>query len=104
VNPAQQLSLEFNSDEARLKHPQGDAALRLTGYGYGGRLRTPAQAKLMASGNRVEFRRGELSEWYVKRLEGGTRLQSAEDAHHAALHLALCRHSPRQRLVRLAIA
>ena len=41
VNPAQRLTLEFNSDEVRLKHPQGDAILRLTGYGYGNRLRTP---------------------------------------------------------------
>jgi hypothetical protein len=65
VNPAQRLDLEFNSDGARLKHPQGDAALRLTGYGYGERLRTPVKAKPAASGNRVEYERGELSEWYV---------------------------------------
>ena len=70
VNAAQRLALEFNSDEARLKHAQGDVALRLTGYGYGGRLRTPLKAKPVASGNRVEYRRGELSEWYVNDSRG----------------------------------
>jgi len=50
VNPAQRLALEFNSDEARLKHPQGDVALRLTGYGYGSRLRTPLAATPAVSG------------------------------------------------------
>jgi hypothetical protein len=70
INPAQQLTLEFNSDGARLEHPLGDVALRLTAYGYGGRLLTPLQAKPTASGNRVEYRRGELSEWYVNDSRG----------------------------------
>src|SRR5579863_1255251 len=52
VNPVNGLALEFNSDEARLRHPQGDAALRLTGYGYGDQLRTPQKANPTVSGNR----------------------------------------------------
>jgi hypothetical protein len=70
MNPAQRLALEFNSEEARLQHPQGDVSLRLTGYGYGQRLRTPQKSKPAASGNRVEYRRGELSEWYVNDSRG----------------------------------
>ncbi len=70
VNPAQRLVLEFNHDGARLIHPQGDAALRLTGFGYDGRLRTPLEAKPAASGNRVEYQRGDLSEWYVNGSRG----------------------------------
>jgi hypothetical protein len=70
VNPAQRLELEFSSDEALLKHPQGDTALRLTGYGYGARRRMPLQAKPTVSGNRVEYQRGELSEWYVNDSRG----------------------------------
>jgi hypothetical protein len=58
VNPAQRLALEFNTNGARLKHPQGDTALRLTGFGYGFKLRRPVRAKPTASGNRVEYQRG----------------------------------------------
>ncbi len=70
VNPAQRLTLEFDRNEARLKHPQGDTALRLTGYGYGKRLRTPAKATPAVSGNRVQYNRGELSEWYANDARG----------------------------------
>jgi hypothetical protein len=70
VNPAQRLELEFSSDEARLKHSLGDTSLRLTGYGYGARLRPPVEAKPAVSGNRVEYQRGELTEWYVNDSRG----------------------------------
>ena len=58
VNPAQRLTLDFDRDEARLKHPQGDAVLRLIGYGYGSRLRAPRTAELKAFDNRIEYQRG----------------------------------------------
>jgi hypothetical protein len=70
VNPAQRLALDFNRDEARLKHRQGDTVLRLIGYGYGNRLRTPRTAKLAVLNNRIEYQRGELSEWYVNNSRG----------------------------------
>src|ERR1700736_6011157 len=44
VNPAQRLELEFNGNGARLRHPLGDIEVRLTGYGYGERLRSPVKA------------------------------------------------------------
>jgi hypothetical protein len=64
---AQRLDLEFSPAEARLKgrNPQDDVAFRLKGYGYARHLRTPDPAQLSANGNRVEYRRGGITEWYV---------------------------------------
>jgi len=70
VNPAERLSLEFDGQEARLRHPDGSVSLHLTGYGYGDRLRKPARATVAANGNRVEYQRGDLTEWYVNGSQG----------------------------------
>ena len=69
-NRAQRLTLEFNSQEARLSHPDGSVSFHLTGYGYGDRLRTPARATLNGTDNRVEYQRGDLTEWYLNGSEG----------------------------------
>src|ERR1700693_2988339 len=45
-NASQRLTLEFTPQEARLQNPSASGSLRLTGYGYGRRLRTPIEAKL----------------------------------------------------------
>ncbi len=70
VNPAQRLTLEFNGQEARLSHPDGSVNLHLTGYGYGDRLQKPADARLTGTGSRVEYQRGDLTEWYVNGSQG----------------------------------
>ena len=69
-NAAQQLSVEFDHSDVRLTHPEGSVDFHLTGYGYGERLQKPAPATLSASGNRLEYRRGELIEWYVNGSQG----------------------------------
>ena len=69
-NPAQRLTLEFDGQEARLSHPDGSVALHLTGCGYGERLRKPPGARLTGTGNRVEYQRGDLTEWYVNGSQG----------------------------------
>ena len=69
-NPAQRLTFEFNEREARLSHPEGSVAFHLTGYGYGDRLQKPARAILIGAGNRIEYRRGDLTEWYVNGRQG----------------------------------
>ena len=69
-NAAQSLTMEFSAREAQLKDSQGRAGLRLAGYGYGERLRTPAEAKVVGAGNRLEYRREELIEWYVNEARG----------------------------------
>ena len=70
VNPAQRLTLEFDSQGARLNHPDGSVSFHLAGYGYGDRLRKPARAKLTGNANRVEYQRGDLIEWYVNGSQG----------------------------------
>jgi uncharacterized repeat protein (TIGR01451 family) len=70
VNPVQRLTLEFNGQEARLNHPDGSVSFQLTGYGYGDRLRKPARAVLAGHGNRLEYQRGDLTEWYVNGSQG----------------------------------
>jgi hypothetical protein len=70
VNPAQRLTFEFTQREARLSHPNGSVTFHLTRYGYGDRLRRPASARLFGSANRVEYRRGDLTEWYSNGSQG----------------------------------
>jgi hypothetical protein len=69
-NPAQRLTLEFNGQGARLSHPQGSVSFHLTGYGYGDRLQKAAPARLFGTGNRVEYQRRDLTEWYVNGSQG----------------------------------
>ena len=70
VNPAERLTLEFDGHEARLRHPDGSVTFHLTGYGYGDRLQKPAHARPTGNGNRVEYQRGDLTEWYVNGSQG----------------------------------
>ena len=44
--------------------------LRLIGYGYEGAVQPVASASLTAQGNRVEYRRAGLKEWYVNDEQG----------------------------------
>jgi hypothetical protein len=68
--PAWRLSLTFDNRGARLSHPRGGIAFRLAGYGYADRLREPAGVSPTGAGNRVEYRRGDLAEWYVNGPQG----------------------------------
>jgi hypothetical protein len=69
-NDAQRLSIEFDSQGARLRHPLGSAGIHLAGLGYGDALEAPAAPKLTADGARLEYRRGDLTEWYVNSRQG----------------------------------
>jgi len=69
-NAAQRLELQFTPQEAELQYPNASGGLRLTGYGYGQQLQTPADAQLARQGNRVEYLRGDLTEWYVNQADG----------------------------------
>jgi hypothetical protein len=89
-NRAHNLRTCFTSDGVRVTPRSGKAqwrwGLALRGYGDAGRLRSPAAAHPQARGNRVEYDRGVLTEWYVndpRGLEQGFTLhrpvtQSAE--------------------------
>ena len=80
----------------------GDSAgwewgLELTGYGYEGAIQPVTSATLSVYGNRIEYRRGHLTEWYVndeRGLEQGFTLDAPPFARAYArtplqIHLAL---------------
>jgi nucleoside-specific outer membrane channel protein Tsx len=69
-NRGQHLTVEFDSTAAHFSHPEGSIGVRLTGYGYGDRLEKPAPVAPIGTGNRVEYRRGDLTEWYMNAPPG----------------------------------
>jgi hypothetical protein len=69
-NPAQQISARFSPAEARFQSQESGVGLCLQSYGYGERLTKAVRARLVGNGNRVEYLRGNLTEWYVNRPEG----------------------------------
>jgi nucleoside-specific outer membrane channel protein Tsx len=69
-NRGQHLTVEFDSTAAHFSHPEGSIGVPLTGYGYGDRLEKPAPVAPIGTGNRVEYRRGDLTEWYMNAPPG----------------------------------
>ncbi|MFG0318249.1 MAG: FG-GAP-like repeat-containing protein [Planctomycetota bacterium JB042] len=74
-NRAQGLRTWFTEDGVRLARRTADAAswslgMALTGVGRGASVAPPAPAAPTANGNRVEYRRGGLVEWYVNDERG----------------------------------
>jgi uncharacterized protein (DUF2345 family) len=65
ANAAQSLSAKFTSTGTEFRCLNSRWKLKLNGYGYGGALRTVATVNPHAHLNRVEYRRGEVTEWYV---------------------------------------
>jgi hypothetical protein len=60
-NSAQRLGMEFDAGGVRISHPEGSVAFHLEGY---------APAAPVVSGTRLEYRRGNLTEWYVNGPSG----------------------------------
>ncbi|HEY0547807.1 MAG TPA: PKD domain-containing protein [Pyrinomonadaceae bacterium] len=75
-NTAQGWRARFDSDGLRIKTRAADAgkahrwALRLRSYGYGERAVPVERAEVATAGNRIEYRRGSLVEWYVNERRG----------------------------------
>jgi hypothetical protein len=65
TNPAQQLSTYFGVNGVDFRCSSSHFRLALRSYGYGNALRAVDSATPHADGNRVEYRRGPLTEWYV---------------------------------------
>src|SRR5258707_403780 len=63
-NAKECLAAEFDTRETRLQHPHGSVAFRLLGYGYGPHLTSPAATRPSGTADRVEYRRGDITEWY----------------------------------------
>ena len=74
VNHAQQLEVVFTREGPDFMPRRGQSAwrwgLRLAGYEYGDRRQRLTEATLVVSGNRVQYRRGDLVEWYVNNERG----------------------------------
>jgi hypothetical protein len=78
-NPRQGLAAEFTPRGVELRTETARCAMALRGYGYGQALRAVSGAAPEAIANRVEYRRGALTEWYVNGplgLEQGFTLQA----------------------------
>ena len=74
-NRAQNLRIYFTPDGIRAIPRTGDGAawewgLTLKGFGYEGAVQPVAPATLSVEGDRVEYRRGGLTEWYVNDERG----------------------------------
>ena len=79
-NPDHAVSADFTSAGVRFRLGTGKWGLRLRGHGYGDRLFDASASAPTANANRVEYRRGALTERYVNGpigLEQGFTLQEA---------------------------
>lgn len=80
ANPKHGLAAEFTPDGLEVGAGAARWQLRLEGYGYGESLAAVTAANPQANANRVEYRRGDLTEWYVNGpvgLEQGFTLDKA---------------------------
>lgn len=64
-NPRHGFSISFSSLAPIISSAEGKFSLKLIAYGRGNRLQSPPSAHLSAQGNRIEYLRGPLTEWYV---------------------------------------
>jgi uncharacterized protein (DUF2345 family) len=93
VNSAQDLSTRFTSRGIEVKSGNARWSLAFLGYGHGQTLQAAQPAAPVANSNRVEYRRGTLTEWYVNGpagLEQGfTITQRSTNSQNEPLTIAL---------------
>lgn len=90
-NPDHSVSANFTSAGARFHLGTSTWALTLRGHGYSDRLLDARAVAPTANANRVEYRRGALTEWYVNGpigLEQGFTLQQAPGQANGPLTLS----------------
>ncbi|HYL37362.1 MAG TPA: FG-GAP repeat protein [Bryobacteraceae bacterium] len=95
-NAAQKLDLRFRASDATLRLAgdtgRASVAFEFLGFGYGDRWAAPERARLVGSANRIEYRRGALTEWYVndeRGLEQGFRVATRPGTEAGPLLIAL---------------
>jgi hypothetical protein len=69
-NSEQNLELRFEQATTTVIAPDGQLQLRFAGCGRGTQLVRQERATLAVSKNRVEYRRGPITEWYVNDTHG----------------------------------
>jgi FG-GAP repeat len=65
ANPRQQLTIHFNSEGVEVSTGTARWQMAVHGYGYGETVQKVSAAVPEANRNRVDYRRGALTEWYV---------------------------------------
>lgn len=74
TNHRHRLQVTFGQAAVDVRPREGDGTwrwgLRLAGYGYGDRREQLVEASRVVDGNRIEYRRGALVEWYVNERRG----------------------------------
>jgi len=92
-NTPQGLRAVFKAGGVRIRTGDADWGMSLLAYGYGDALRAAQPAVPRATLNRVEYRRGSLTEWYVNGpagLEQGfTLAEPPAGKHNGPLTIAL---------------
>src|SRR5208282_3199707 len=93
TNSAQDLSAHFTAHGIEINSGNDRWGFAFLGYGYGEALKPAQPAAPVANSNRVEYRRGTLTEWYVNGpagLEQGfTIRQRSLSSQHESLTIAL---------------
>jgi hypothetical protein len=64
TNGDRELTAAFKTSGVHVRLGKSDMAMSLLGYGYGTTLQSASKASPHASFNRVEYKRGALTEWY----------------------------------------
>jgi hypothetical protein len=88
INPEHQFSGTFTPSGVRIETGRAGWSMALQGYGYGTHLDPVAIASPSAANNRIEYRRGALTEWYVNGplgLEQGFTIEQRPDRGHTGL-------------------
>ncbi len=75
ANPRHNLTTYFNDDGIRVVpgdeiQPGWEWGLQLKGYGGPGNIRPVPVAEKFTDGNRIEYRRGNITEWYINDSRG----------------------------------
>ncbi len=98
ANPAQELRAGFSRAGLSVRPHTTPAktwqwGMQLQGYGYGERMQRVAPAEPVVADNRIEYRRGALTEWYINERrgieQGFTLLQPPAGRRSASEPLAL---------------
>lgn len=71
-NPTQHLHVTFNANKVQFEHRDNNRfwSMYLAGYGYEGTLTPVASPEPSIVRNRLEYRRGSLTEWYLNGPSG----------------------------------
>jgi hypothetical protein len=69
-NPEHALTMDFTSKGVDVRSGTARWRIALSGYGYGDAVLSPGSAAPHSDANRVEYRRGPLTEWYLNGPSG----------------------------------